>query len=82
MVFSRDIQSFSRDVPSSSRGTQHDHIPTLYEMSQYVDRAMTYVPDIRSRTDRVSDFLWYPNAKHSILEAGVGLCNNPLYLFD
>ena len=63
----------SRDRPSSSRGTQHAPTATPYEMSQYIETALTDVPGIRSRTDRVSDFLWYPNAEHRILEAATGV---------
>jgi len=69
---SRSGPSSSRDVPSSSGGAPV--IATPYEMSQYVDAALTsVVPGIRYRTDRVSDFLWYPNAEHRILEAATGV---------
>ena len=62
----------TRDIPSSSRDAAP--IPTPIEMSQYVDKALTFVvPGIRYRTDRVSDFLWYPNAEHRILEAATGV---------
>lgn len=65
MASMRSGPSTSRDVPA---------IPTPYEMSQYVDAALTsVVPGIRHRTDRVSDFLWYPNAEHRILEAATGV---------
>lgn len=80
MTSSKDISSSSRDVSSSSRDTHDDPIPTPYEMSQYIDRALASVPSIRSRTDRVSDFLWYPNAEHSILEAATGV-NFKLVIF-
>ena len=62
----------TRDIPSSSRGAAP--IPTPFEMSQYVEEALTsVVSGIRHRTDRVSDFLWYPNAEHRILEAATGV---------
>ena len=61
-----------RDISSSSRGAVR--IPTPFEMSQYVQEALTsVVPGIRHSTDRVSDFLWYPNAEHRILEAVTGV---------
>ena len=72
MASMRSGPSSSRDVPSSSGGAPV--IATPYEMSQYVDAALTsVVPGIRHRTDRVSDFLWYPNAEHRILEAATGV---------
>ncbi|XP_078175001.1 uncharacterized protein LOC144568512 isoform X2 [Carex rostrata] len=74
-----------RDIPSSSRGAVP--IPTLFEMSQYVEEVLTsVVPGIWHRTDWVLDFLWYPNTEHHILEAATGgldavtTCHNKMWL--